>query len=618
MIERGICMRIPVTLFLVSLSLCVSAQEKDTAAARTPRSFINNIFQQVVNAVTISRRDSIRRATVLNTKAESPFTAYQGRIIRHIKTNELGFGKSLEDTSNRIRRMGQRVINTLHRNTRGWVIRNHLFFHENNELNAYLLADNERYLRSLDFIRDARIIVKPVYGTDSVDVEVVTKDLFSITGALSVSGVKRVRARGGEANFLGMGQRVQLTTLLDKNRDPSFGYEFLYSKSSVGNSLATLTLGYTQINSGISSGLEEEKALYFRVERPLVSPYSHVAGALEVSFNRSQNYYRKPDPDFYRYSYNLVDAWAGYNLGVTKLLQKGQIRDRSFIAFRFMHNDFLHTPAQIANRFDPIYNNKQAALAEFTLFRQDFYKRNYIYGFGVTEDIPYGYNLALTAGWYKQLDLERPYTAINLNQFVITNSGEFAQYFVRAGTFWNKRRMQDASVLIGGNLFTKLYLLDDIKLRGNLRFSYTRTFNRVTTEPLRINNPFGIQSFTADSALGIQRISCYAETFLFIKYRIFGFQLAPFGFTDLSLLSPRQNKVSHTDMYSGVGAGVRSRNENLVFGTLELRFIYFPKTAQTLQAFKIAFKSNLRFRYNSRYVKAPDILQLNTDDTLIY
>ena len=39
---------------------------------------------------------------------------------------------------------------------------------------------------------------------------------------------------------------------------------------------------------------------------------------------------------------------------------------------------------------------------------------------------------------------------------------------------------------------------------------------------------------------------------------------------------------------------------------------------KTLQGFKIAFKSNLRFRYNSRYVKAPDIIQLNADDTLLY
>ena len=602
-------------LFHAGFAWC---QQQDTASERTSRSFLNNIFQQVRHAVTANKKDSINRLTVLNTKSESPYISYQGKIIRNITTNELGFSKTLQDTSNRIRYIGNRIVNRMHRNTRGWVIRNHLFIKENTPLNAYLLADNERYLRSLDFIRDARILVKPIPGSDSVDVEVVTKDLFSITGAINVSGVQRVRARGGEANFLGMGQRVQLTTLVDNRRSPSFGYEFLYSKSSIGKSLATTTIGYTMINSGISTGQEEEKALFFRVDRPLVSPYSHLAGGVEVSFNSSENYYRKPDAQFYRYTYNLVDVWAGYNLGVSKLLQKGHTLDRSFIALRLMHNDFLHTPEQVANNYDPIYNNKQAALAEFTLFRQDFYKTNYIYGFGTTEDVPDGYNLAITAGMSKQLNLERPYTGINCNHFITTKSGEFAQYFVRAGTFWNKGRMQDASLLVGGNVFSKLYLLNTLKMRGNLRVSYTRTFNRVTSDPLRINNPFGLRSFRADSAQGIQRMSFYAESFLLTTYRILGFQMAPFSFTDLSILSPHKDKIAKTNVYSGFGGGVRTRNENLVFGTIELRFIYFPQTPDTRQAFKLVFKSNLRFRYNSRYVKAPDIIQLNADDTLLY
>lgn len=566
----------------------------------------------------VTRKDSVQRLSVLNTRSETPFTPYQGRIIRHITTNELGFNKTLQDTSNRIRYVGTRIINTLHRNTRGWVIKNHLFFRENTPLNAYILADNERYLRSLDFIRDARIVVRRVRGTDSVDVEVVTKDLFTITGAVKVKGIKGVMARGAEANFLGMGQRIQLTTLLDRNRHPAFGYEFLYSKSSLGRSLATLTVGYTVINSGISSGMEEEKALYFRIDRPLVSPYSRLAGGLEVSFNSSENYYNKPDTFFYHYSYNLVDIWAGYNLGVTKLLQKGAIRDRSFLALRLMHNDFTRTPKQIAGNFDPIYNNKKAALAEFTLFRQDFYKYNYIYGFGTTEDIPSGYNLAMTAGWFQQLHLQRPYAGINLNHFITTRRGEFAQYFVRGGTFWDQGKMQDASILLGGNVFSKLYLLNNVKLRANVRFSYTRTFNRLTSEPLRINNPFGLRSFRADSAQGVQRISMYTESFLLTTYRVLGFQLAPFGFTDFSLLSPNKEKIYKQNLYSGFGGGVRTRNENLIFGTLELRAIYFPKTPETLQAFKLVFKANLRFRYNSRYVKAPDIIQLNTDETLQY
>jgi hypothetical protein len=71
--------------------------------------------------------------------------------------------------------------------------------------------------------------------------------------------------------------------------------------------------------------------------------------------------------------------------------------------------------------------------------------------------------------------------------------------------------------------------------------------------------------------------------------------------------------------YYGLGGGIRIRNENIVFGTLELRVIYFPRKSQQNNALKLTLNTNLRFRYNNNYVKAPDIIQLNSDyDNNIY
>lgn len=603
------------------LSVNASSQVHDTTKTAPKRvRFFHNIFQQVKNAVTVSKKDSTNKSTVINTKSEIPFQEYNGKIIRHIYTREFGFEKTFTDTSKRIAYFGTRILNALHTDTRDWVIRNNLFINEYSELNAYLLGDNERFLRSLNFIQDARILVRPVPGSkDSVDVEVITKDLFTITGGLDVNGIKRVRAKLGENNLFGMGQRLQLTTLVDKNRQPSFGYEILYTKSSIGNTFINATAGYTLINTGRSDGAEEEKALYFRMDRQLVSPYSHMAGGLEVSYNHSENFYHKPDSLFYNYRYNLYDVWAGYNLGITKLLNgKDKIRDRSFIALRYLRNNFVKKPDQVGENFDPLYNSRQALLAEFTLFRQDFYKTNYIYGFGTTEDIPYGFNIALTGGWYKQLTLQRPYAGINANYFVASKKGEFIQYFLRTGDFFSKHGSQDASVLIGTNMYSRLFLYRNLKIREYIRFSFTKQFNRVTFEPLRIDNPYGLQSFSSDSALGKQRVSLYAETFAFTKYKIFGFQLAPFIFSDLSLLTPENKKFSKSDLFYGIGGGLRTRNENLIFGTIELRLIYFPNTAERNTPFKISFRSNIRFRFTSRYIRPPDVIQLNVGDEYIF
>ncbi|WP_332700055.1 hypothetical protein, partial [Halalkalibacter lacteus] len=74
--------------------------------------------------------------------------------------------------------------------TRAWVVHNNLFFREHDRLSPYLLANNERYLRDLPYMREARILVWPVRVNDSVDVIVITKDVLSIGGSIAMRNSK--------------------------------------------------------------------------------------------------------------------------------------------------------------------------------------------------------------------------------------------------------------------------------------------------------------------------------------------------------------------------------------------------------------------------------------------
>jgi len=140
-------------------------------------------------------------------------------------------------------------------------------------------------------------------------------------------------------------------------------------------------------------------------------------------------------------------------------------------------------------------------------------------------------------------------------------------------------------------------------------------FNRVSYDLVQINNPLGLRNFNADSLRGSQRITMYAESIFFAKFKLFGFQLAPFGFTAATLLTGQDYNFKKSDIYTGIGGGIRTRNVNLVFAAAELKFIYFPRKAQDMNAFKISFNGNIRFRYNTNYVRPPDIIRLNTADT---
>lgn len=612
-------------IFITQIALCARGQNIEPADSsdildkihlQSRNRFLNNIVNDAISSMK-KAPDPNGNAEVMVEKGEERFKRYEGKYIRYIFVQRYGFERTFADTSNRINYFGTRILNALHTDTREFVVRQNLFMKEHTRLNAYELADNERYLRTLSFVQDARIFPLPVPGTtDSVDIMVITKDLFTLSAVVDASP-NSVKLRVSESNLAGMGQRIQATGLWESDRNPATGYELLYSKSNIGGSFIDGTIAYSQIDGGRSEGSEPENAFLVRLERPLVSPFSHVAGGLEISFNQAVNVYNKPDSLFYRYRYNYYDGWLGYNLGTKRMQEYANYshqRTRFFLSARYFKADFKTAPLQIGETFDPVYNTRQAALAQLTVFKQDFYKLNYIYGFGTTEDVPTGYSVSLTAGWHKQLDLQRPYAGFQLEHYLVTPKGGFINASFKAGGFLHSGKLQDASTLASVNFFTRIFSVRRWKLREFAKVSYTQINDRITYEPLRINNTYGLSEFRTDSINGNRRISLYSESILYLNKKIFGFRFAPFVFGDFSLISFENEDFDKSDGYAGIGAGVRTRNENLVFGTIEFKTIYFPRTILDLPQFRVMLSSDLRFRYRSNFIRPPGIISLNRDD----
>jgi hypothetical protein len=448
-----------------------------------------------------------------------------------------------------------------------------------------------------------------------VDITVYTKDLFSIAGGAASNVLNHINGNIYDANVAGMAQRVQISGLYDYNRNPNFGYGGLYRKDNVGHSYVDATVGYSVMNVSPYTN-EEESTKFFNLSRQLVSPYSRYAGGLTLSQDQAYNLYHYPDSIFYKYKYNLFDAWAGYNIGIKKLTATNNtIRDRRFFAIRYFQRNFSQIPYQITG-FDPVFNSSEAVLGQMTFFRQDYYKTQYIYGFGTTEDLPYGYNIAATTGWQKtwinQLDLERPYAGVNASDYIATGGGDFIQLFLRTGGFLNKNKVQDGSFLIGATAFSRIIFWNSTKIRQYVNLSYTHLYNRVTYEPLRIDNFFGPRGFLSDSAYGARRLSFQLETEFYIKPKFLGFQFAPFPYGDLSLITPENAPYSRSSLYTSVGGGVRARNPNLIFETIEVRAYYFPVAPANQTLFKVVINTNIRYRYPSNYITAPNFVQLNS------
>jgi hypothetical protein len=602
---------IRISLLLIVI-LCVIALRQgfaqDVEKSDTSKNVIDavkdsKISQELLKSVT--RKQPVPE--VINIKSEEAFLPYDGKVVRKIIVNHIGFEKSITDTTSIGSKMAK-IGNALHVDSKEWVIRDHIFFQEKKPLNAYKLADNERFLRDLDFILDARIFIVPLTSTDdSVDVLVLTRDIFSVGGSVSPR-TNGFRFKTYDANVFGMGQRLQYNGYYDTDRNPVYTHEFYYRKSSVFGSLINMTMGFTQLNTGSSYGDEQEQAYYLKLDRPLVSPYSRMAGGIELSKNWSQNFDSAPDSIFRNYRYSVMDFWMGYNIGIKST---DASRSRHFISGRFFEQLFEVRPQRVYDQLNPLYNSRTSFLGSFTFFKQNFYKTQYVYGFGRTEDVPYGHTLSLLGGWQRLMGIQRPYFGFDAEKSFVHRKGNFYTITFRTGAFPYNDQLQDATILLSGRLFSKLKYYKRVMVRRSFDLDFTYVFNQKTNTLLDINNSFGIDGFVADSLLGTKRLHARYEMVIYTNWKLLGFKMAPMVFADLAFLAPKDELIFYDKPYMGLGAGMRTRNENLVFGTIELKFFYYPRTVEDISNFKVSLSSNLRIKYSGSFIKPPSFIVYN-------
>lgn len=553
-------------------------------------------------------------------KSVDVFKKYNGKVIRFIETVPVGFNQNLNDTTEIRRNFAIRVANRFHRTTRDITIRKNLFFREGEVFLPLLVADNERFLREQPYIRDAVIVVyQSVMSSDSVDIIVLTKDVFSIGGNFSFSGADRAKAEVREENLVGTGARLTFSGLYDKARNPNAGFGVELLERNIKGSFLSGTIGFKSFKNAVLSDRYEENAAYLQLEKPLVSRYTEWTGSFFVSHNESVNAYL--DTTQYRntsaYSYNNFDLWSGYNIGWrTKRKTDSEKRLRHFVAARVFYTSFSKVPGIFKDSFNYNFADKNGVLFSYSLYKQNFYITNFVYGFGRNEDVPIGINATVLAGWTNIQSRLRGYYAAALDASTYSPKGFFSAYTARLGAYRTANAWEDINLLLSVDHFTRLRSFNRKWLNRNfISFSYSRLFNRDLNEPVKLQSDYGLPYFRSDSLNTLEysfRMALKLESVFYNMRKIAGFRLAPFVSAQFFLVKPTMNPGNVQQGFTALGGGIRTRNENLVFGTLELRAFYFPRiSSPEMQRWKIIFTSNLRFKYNSSLVRKPDFVNIN-------
>lgn len=548
-------------------------------------------------------------------KIVNPFLPFANKIIRSIEIYPLGFDRNIDDTALVKDTKMVRLANRFHHDTRYNVIAKNLFFKPGEKFLPLLVSDNETFLRNQPFLRDARIhVLQEESSPDSVDIVVFTRDVFSI-GARFNMNTQRARTEIREENFLGTGNEFAVNALFDKERRPQGGLGGEIVLRNLGGGFLNWYAGFNNFKEAFNSGRLEESRYYTRIEKPFVNRYTQWTANMEISRNETFNAYL-PDSSYlrdYQYRYHNLDLWAGYNIGYkTKKGRDSENRLRHFVAGRIFYTKFEELPVKYDSSFNYSYADKNGVLFSYTLYRQNFYRTNYLYAFGRNEDVPVGISASLIAGWANIENRKTPYYGIDVEVSTFAKYSIYSDYKFRLGGFHNGSRFEDANLLLSVDHFTKLRRLGSKWTNRNfVSFSYSKQFNYRYNDPLFLRSDFGLPYFTNISYPADERLTARLETDFYNVNKLFGFRFAPFAFGDVSFLKNLGGNISKLKGYPAIGAGIRTRNENLIFETIELRGYYFPVTIDNMRNWKIDLNTKVRFRINSNLIKKPDFIIVN-------
>lgn len=531
-------------------------------------------------------------------------TAYDGLIIRNIHLKSVNvYSGSIEDTSFVPSTWTEKAITAIHFTTRQKIIRNNLLFHKDDRLDVFLMAENERLIRELPYIRDARFLINTIPGSpDSIDVILLMKDLIPLGISAEISRPDAGNASIGYYNIFGYGHQFETTLYWDGRKTPFLGYKLLYGIPNIQGSYISSELEYThRWNTDMSK---------IRVERNFKTVGIRYAGAVEFTDAKLQRDLVLLDTTIHdiTWEYTNYDLWAGRLFNIKKGSSAGT-RKGLFLSGRFFYNYNRESP-QTDEHHLYAFQDKTMLLFSTGYTYRGFRRDNMIYTFDRIEDVPFGYMFEITSGYEWGQYANRTYFAANAS---------FGKYMVRHylfgqagyGTFINHNSLEQGTIHLQLKGFSNLHTWGTFQNRNFYSFTYLNGINRFKDEFTQLENRGGIFGLYSSSLRGNEKFVLNLESVLFSPYRLLGFRFAFFASVDLGFIKTENLSFFESTPYSGLGLGFRIRNEQLVFDTFEVKFSIYPGMPADADPMYINAGSIPRLKSNVLFPDKPEILDYN-------
>lgn len=527
------------------------------------------------------------------------FDDYEGYIINSISINRLNpFGTRVTDTTRQASDWFSKTANNIHVKTREFVVRNNLFFKKGDEVNPDLLRDSERIIRTLPFIRDARVYIIPKPGTFQVDVLVIARDVWNISGGASYSSPDDFSVTVTDKNFLGLGYELKNELPYNALEDPTLGYIGTYTANNIKNTFITAEGSFARSQNFDKTGI--------RVFRNFITPDIKYAGGAEIAQERRiLSRVFRDTTILFENRRNFQDYWIGRSF----LIQEDERgRANLQLAINYEHIDHLDRPV-VSRDTNQLFYDSYLKLASIGISKRRFERSSLILGYGRTEDIPIGYLGEITVGRETNEFTNRTYIGSEVSFGNFFDRFGYIRPTLSFGSFIENKQLEQGLLSLELNYFSFLYRIRRTSLRQFINVRYVRGINRFSNEFININDDNGVRGLSNVFLRGTQKIVFNSETVAFTSIFFAGFRMAIFGFADIAFVNDFNRSLFDNDAYQGYGIGLRFRNENLAFNTFQIRLAWYPRTPPDVANNDLDFSGEPSLGVGDFRVNRPQVLR---------
>ena len=576
-------MKVNATLLIIlfCLAFSVQAQEKNKTVDSTAIGYqkIEKISKK--SKFTASLHKLIFKST--RTKAVKPkrknlskkYAPFEGKVIRNINVVTLDpFGLSEQDTAIKPKHKIEKIGNSLHIKTKNFAIHNLLLFKENTVFDSTLVNESERLIRRQRYIRRVSITAEMAENSkDSVDVTIYSLDSWSLIpkGAISPN---KVTYELKNRNFLGFGHEWD-NTYRENLKDDKNYFSTRYSIPSIKNTYITSSLYYQiDFDKNYYKGIE--------IDRTFFSPYTRWAGGVILE-NRFQQDSLSIGTDTYvqqNFNYNNFDFWGGHSVPFLQKIIESKYPINFVSTLRFLKINYNEKPT---NEIDPegFYRDENFWLTGQGISSRRYIKDEYIFNYGIIEDVPIGKYYGVIAGYQNKNQVKRSYFGVKATLGDYYKWGYFSSN-LEYGSFFRGSKSEQSAFVIQVNYFTPLFEPGEWKIRQFFKADVVLGGNRLNArgDQISINEDNGILGLNDPKYLGTKKMVFAFQTQTYSPWNLAGFRLNPFFNYSIAFLGNDSKHFRGSQGFSKIGLGILISNDYLVFSSFQISFAYYPQSPE--------------------------------------